>query len=848
MSKKATRSRVFTVVIAFLVVLATSPGDQALASEGVSSQSPSEDDAVEVSQANSVGVSPVSNAAGESVTAIDTLSLEGGTSAVSDELQADGTADDASGGSDVGVKDLSSSSVTDSISGEVATADTTTATGEISSRSEETKLSTPHVRYVAHVSNIGWQGSEATDGSLAGTTGRGLAVEALKIALADDAAGSYGGGGIRYMAHVANIGWPSDGAWTSDGGIVGTTGRSLAIEAVRIELTGDVAESYDVWYRVHVQNIGWMAWTKDGGVAGTVGRSLQVEALEVTLVPKGAAAPGASSGREGGQPQTAEPSIWYRSHVQDIGWQGWLSDGEVSGTQGMSLRLEATEVKLADVEGQVLLKGHVQDVGWDSEWQAGTAGSTGKGRRLEAVRAKLSEGSEAAERFDLYYRVHVEDFGWLDWAKNGEMAGTQGFSRRIEAIQFQLVEKGGSAPGSTARPCVRPSSIIYQAHVQDIGWQLEVKDGQVAGTTGRSKRVEALRVSLANDGLSGGVEVSAHVQDIGWQSYVASGQIAGTTGQSKRVEAIRVRLTGEVANYYDVWYRCHCQNYGWLGWAKNGADAGTSSMSLRVEAIQIQLVTKGSAAPGSTSRSYLKGDGLRSAPSGRSVQCFGGLAVSSGTLTSINSALSAFTQRGYDVGFVAMNVSTGEGVCYNADTVFYSASTVKGPYVASVCFSDPSALDTRHSQIERILYYSSNDDYRNLHNSYGTGPMYSWCASAGVPTSIAGGLYTYYSPRQLAMLWLQNYSFFTGSSVGRRLQTLYQNPQISPIHTTLGSRYTTQSKAGWIGESGYNAANDAGIVYGSKGAYVVAIESNAPAQLWLLNGLASAIDAAQSQA
>lgn len=44
--------------------------------------------------------------------------------------------------------------------------------------------------------------------------------------------------------------------------------------------------------------------------------------------------------------------------------------------------------------------------------------------------------------------------GWLDWAKNGEMAGTSGCSKQVEAIQIILVGKGAGAPGSTDRSSI----------------------------------------------------------------------------------------------------------------------------------------------------------------------------------------------------------------------------------------------------------------------------------------------------------------------------------------------------------------------------------------------------------
>ena len=45
------------------------------------------------------------------------------------------------------------------------------------------------------------------------------------------------------------------------------------------------------------------------------------------------------------------------------------------------------------------------------------------------------------ERYDIYYRVHAQNFGWMGWAKNGEAAGTEGYGYRVEAIQIKIVKK-----------------------------------------------------------------------------------------------------------------------------------------------------------------------------------------------------------------------------------------------------------------------------------------------------------------------------------------------------------------------------------------------------------------------
>ena len=122
--------------------------------------------------------------------------------------------------------------------------------------------------------------------------------------------------------------------------------------------------------------------------------------------------------------------------------------------------------------------------------------------------------------------------------------------------------------------------IQYTTHVQDYGWQEYVVDGAMAGTSGESKRLEGIRIQLANQKYSGGVRYSTHVQDYGWQGYVENNQMAGTTGELKRLEAIKIELTGDMADHYDIYYRVHAQTFGWLGWAKNGEEGRNKRLFL----------------------------------------------------------------------------------------------------------------------------------------------------------------------------------------------------------------------------------------------------------------------------
>src|SRR5690606_30145046 len=99
-----------------------------------------------------------------------------------------------------------------------------------------------------------------------------------------------------------------------------------------------------------------------------------------------------------------------------------------------------------------------------------------------------------------------------------------------------------ATPVKVAQP-----SVVYETHVQGIGWQKPVSDGKLSGTSGQAKRLESIRIKVNNaQGL--GVKYSTHVQSKGWIDYVTDGKDSGTTGQAKRLEAIKIELTGPKAH------------------------------------------------------------------------------------------------------------------------------------------------------------------------------------------------------------------------------------------------------------------------------------------------------------
>ena len=312
-------------------------------------------------------------------------------------------------------------------------------------------------------------------------------------------------------------------------------------------------------------------------------------------------------------------NILYRTHIQDYGWEKeFKKNGELSGTSHQSKRLEAIELKIeSNLSGGIEYKTHIQDYGWETEFKKDgeMSGTSHQSKRLEAIEIRLY--GELAEKYDIYYRVHIEHIGWMNWAKNGETAGTAGYSYRMEAIEIRLVSKEETIelPVSGVQDSFRQKRYSMQAHVQNIGWQEIKYDEERMGTTGESKRIEAFSISLNPKTYNGSIEYRSHVQNYGWLDWKKDGEISGTTGESKRVEAIEIKLSGEISENYDIYYRVHAQNFGWMSWAKNGEPAGSSHVSCRIEAIEILILGKDQTPPvkedTKTNKAYIDGEGWK---------------------------------------------------------------------------------------------------------------------------------------------------------------------------------------------------------------------------------------------
>lgn len=119
---------------------------------------------------------------------------------------------------------------------------------------------------------------------------------------------------------------------------------------------------------------------------------------------------------------------------------------------------------------------------------------------------------------------------------------------------------------------------IYRSHLQDIGWQYFVAPGHVSGTTGESRRLEAIQI------MSDLVEYRTHLQDIGWTDWAKGEEISGTTGQSRRLEAIEFKSSKRMI------VQGHVQDIGWQDERRGThVEIGTTGQSLRLEAFRFRF-------------------------------------------------------------------------------------------------------------------------------------------------------------------------------------------------------------------------------------------------------------------
>ncbi len=432
------------------------------------------------------------------------------------------------------------------------------------------------ISYSTHVQNYGWS-NPVSNGNDSGFPGEGLRLEGLIIDAPEEV-------GMTYGLHIQNIGWQEA---KKSGELAGTTAQSKRSEALWIDVNDKTKETYDILYRAYVEDYGWTNWASNGSKTGSVGMAKRMEAITILLVPKEE-----TKNYMVENLLLQEKKILYVGYVQNIGWQTDSEQADMMGTIGQGLRLEALDFSHNE-DLTILHQAHVANIGWMNEKSnAEICGTSGQNRAMEAVKLRL--GGESKDKYDLYYRVYAQKIGWMDWTKNGNMAGTSGLALMIEAIQVKVFPRGMNVIPINDKNAYRIGeeiSVNYESYVKDSGWMGKVSDGTTSGTTGKSKPMEAFKISLENNsGVN--VSYSTYLEGSGWQNFVNEPNVAGTVGKGNRLEAIKIKLSGELEDLYHVYYRLHVSQMGWLDWSMDGNPTGTKGYGYQVEAMEVVVLPK----------------------------------------------------------------------------------------------------------------------------------------------------------------------------------------------------------------------------------------------------------------
>ena len=205
-------------------------------------------------------------------------------------------------------------------------------------------------------------------------------------------------------------------------------------------------------------------------------------------------------------------------------------------------------------------------------------------------------------------------------------------------------------------------------------------------------------------------------------------------------------------------------------------------------------------------------------------------------------------RKRYKINFEMIDIQTGEGLSCSPHRYMYSASCLKGPFVASLNRWKPYSRRSAGTMRSTIVW-SDNNTYSALRSSYGSSTMSKLMRYSDVHSFDPYRKYAYLPTSDLAKLWVGTYWYFykstnANSTWCRNLYTHGYNSFIYQGMKTRGKK--VHAKPGWFPGGGYNVQNDAGVVMAKVGGksrpYIVSVMTSACGQYAKLRELVRAID------
>lgn len=219
--------------------------------------------------------------------------------------------------------------------------------------------------------------------------------------------------------------------------------------------------------------------------------------------------------------------------------------------------------------------------------------------------------------------------------------------------------------------------------------------------------------------------------------------------------------------------------------------------------------------------------------------------------TELEGALAALTGKGYELGFVLIDLDTQMSLRYNAEALFYPASSAKAPYCTYIFESNAGAAG-RSGLIRNCIVNSDNEAYRTLQKTFGSSGYAAWLTQQGAenPAKKAARYYPEFSAEDLAAVWQEIYRYGTSGEAGAAELTGYlAQTSRSALRDAAPEGTVVWNKAGWYPAdgAGLEATNDAGIVFSPQGDYLLVVLSDAPSNFKALAPVVEALETVHAE-
>ncbi len=217
-----------------------------------------------------------------------------------------------------------------------------------------------------------------------------------------------------------------------------------------------------------------------------------------------------------------------------------------------------------------------------------------KRREEEQHRTRMLRGMMGLCLVTVCVGTAVLATGFLNGNREKEGGGNRGKRAAAVSAGVLLPDEEVRQTAEVRRPYVEVPEMgaLYGIHVQGKGWSNYFADNAY-GMAPAGGYITAIRATLHNQpsGMTGTIEYQVNLSGSGWLDWQADAGEAGSALGVMPLEAVCMRLTGDLAEYYDVFYSV-LQDNAWTDWAKNGEEAGRAGAGLRIDGVRISVARK----------------------------------------------------------------------------------------------------------------------------------------------------------------------------------------------------------------------------------------------------------------